>query len=407
MISGLTVGEIVNGASGMLFALTGLAIFALARGSTPQRLLGITLAVWGLSYPAAYFLVEERATATFDAAASGVHLVASIAIGWLYPNRADRKDSLRLAVVLALGLAWALNSLVIGGFGDLLLGQTGPPLGTVFTLTALAFLPSAFAVRALRQPTHATRLALLALVFGLYGAYNAARIVVWLPDPRAPTFYYLALSLLPAFIWLRVGAAGGAPRVARNTALAIPAAAFLGATITTIVGSEQASQLGVPGALRTLSWGLLALAIFKHGLLDRPLPRVAISRGPLAAAALAALLIVAQIAQEFLADEYGLLMGGVVAGALLFAANPIQRAAERIAERAVSIAPAVAQPNPNAGQRAYRLAVLAALRDDDAIGAREEQHLADLADELGIKAGDALRIRREVEKEAAQGDEAS
>lgn len=405
VIFGLTLGELVNAASGILFVLTGIVVFALARGHTGTRFLGITLALWGMTYPAAYFTPGGALEAeAIDAVVSACFLGASIVVAWRYPKAADRADSIRIGVSLALVLvAWAVPAIMRpAGWRDLLVGEQGPPLGSVFTIVALAFLSAVFALRALRRPAESARLARLTLVFGLYGVYNAARIVVWLNRPGLVTFTLLALNLLPGALWLLVAARGGPSRLARNTALAIAAAGLLGAGVTALVGSEGASQLGVPGALRTACWAILATAILRHGLAGRELPRLAVARGPLAAAALASLFIVAQIAQQFFAAEYGLLMGGLVAGALLFAANPIQRAVERLADHApTSLRPAA--PHAHAEREdAYRQAVRLALRDR-VLTRQEERHLLRLAYHLGVPTPRAMEIHDEVERESVGG----
>lgn len=413
MIFGLSLGDVVNAASGVLFLLTGALIVALAGGRQEVRVLGVTLAIWGLSTPVRYLSSASLSVLALDSALSVALLASALVVAWRYPTPAPRRDSIRLGAALAACIGWFMIAVspslrgpqVVAGWGklpDLLVGVGAPPLATALSLATVAFLSAAFALRALTSPPDAPRLARLTLVFGLYGAYNAARIPVWLiqdfGQAGGVVWFHLSLYLLPVALWLVATRRQGHARLARNTALAVAAAALLGAALTAALTSDAVYQLGVPGALRTVSWAILALAILRHGLLGRALPRLAVSRGPAAAAALAALLIVAQVAQEFFAAQYGLVMGGIVAGALLFAASPIQRAFE--AQRAGHVERA-APPSPRGrdeAEAAYRKALRIALRGPS-LTLEEETHLHELAEHLGIGAGRAHALFVEVKRE--------
>ena len=105
---------------------------------------------------------------------------------------------------------------------------------------------------------------------------------------------------------------------------------------------------------------------------------------------LVVLLIVAETAQNFLA-QYGLVMGGLVAGALLVAARPIERALEGRREARA--------PQPDAAKEdAFREAVRMALRDR-VITREEELHLHRVAQHMGIPTGRAHELLIEVERE--------
>jgi hypothetical protein len=119
----------------------------------------------------------------------------------------------------------------------------------------------------------------------------------------------------------------------------------------------------------------------------------------LATGALASLFIVAQVAQNFLAAQYGLLMGGVVAGTVVFAASPIQRAMEAKTSRRSSEPTAIAAAPVARREQTYRKALRLAMRDRK-LTAEEESHLFELAEDLGIGAGRAFQLKREIEEEA-------
>lgn len=151
-------------------------------------------------------------------------------------------------------------------------------------------------------------------------------------------------------------------------------------------------------AVVTLTFPVVATyALLRHRLLGLDVKlRFAISRSTIAAAFVATFFIASEGAQIVFGqgNEW---VGLFAAGALVFAMAPLQRAAERLAERAVPIAP---QAPGSDGSRldVYRHAVGHALRGR-AIAREEEAYLADLATHLGIDYRTALRVRREVEAE--------
>lgn len=99
------------------------------------------------------------------------------------------------------------------------------------------------------------------------------------------------------------------------------------------------------------------------------------------------------------------LLGILAAGALVFAIAPLSRVADRLAEKVVPLAAAGFEGRvPEAAgsrERVYRDAVRYAPRDG--LTGREEAHLAALAQELGLGAADALRLRHEVEDDPSRG----
>jgi hypothetical protein len=167
-----------------------------------------------------------------------------------------------------------------------------------------------------------------------------------------------------------------------------------------VAAQEFQNFFGAYGIIRTVGVACLAYGVLRHDLLGVPLPRLAAQRGVATTVALASLFIVAQVAQNFFAAQYGLLMGGVVAGTVVFAASPIQRAMEAKATRQPrEPAPVAAAPIARREQT-YRNALRLALRDRK-LTAEEESHLFELAEDLGIGAGRAFQLKREIEGEVA------
>lgn len=183
--------------------------------------------------------------------------------------------------------------------------------------------------------------------------------------------------------------------------------ATLGTLLVLLVGLVVEAIAPDPSRLQDMSVGvyrcitafLLGFAILRYGLLGYdPQVRTA-RRGTLAMGALALLFIVAQVLQNVLSSQYGLIAGGVVAGTFLFAANPIQKGIERASER--QHPPAESSSGRASGNEdAFRAAVQLAFKDRRFTKA-EELALADLAERLGIGARRATEIRHEIEKTGA------
>lgn len=197
-----------------------------------------------------------------------------------------------------------------------------------------------------------------------------------------------ALALLPVpFFLLRLGAVGGwskwVPVGILWTALAVMA-------IDMVLLLEDLRDSGFGGIMTLLGLCAVGYALFRADLLEAKVPRP--RAGALAAMGLGTLFITAQVAQNFFSDKLGLLFGGVVAGAAVFAAYPLQKAAEKAMEKRPS---GPEGRRPPTGEAAYRTALGLALRDRS-LSPEEELELARLADQLGVGAVRALEIRSEV-----------
>ena len=156
---------------------------------------------------------------------------------------------------------------------------------------------------------------------------------------------------------------------------------------------------GVLDAAGGLSIPLFAgYALLKHRLFDIDVKlRWTISRGTVAAMFVGTFFVVSQVAQNFLEDSMGWALGGVIAGVMLFAIAPLQRAADRLAGAAV---PAISPADRKL--ELYRLALAVAL-SDRAISREEERHLAKLAEQLGVTPTEALAAREAMEHELGLG----
>jgi len=147
---------------------------------------------------------------------------------------------------------------------------------------------------------------------------------------------------------------------------------------------------------------LLAYGILKTQLFDIDLRiKVGLSRGTVVAVFLAVFVVVAQIAQELLSDTLGLVVGGIAAALLLFAAAPLQRAAHRLADRAMPGVTASPDYLSYRKLHVYRAAVEAA-QADGVITHRERTVLDTLRHELSIRDEDAVQIESDVGRVGAR-----
>lgn len=249
--------------------------------------------------------------------------------------------------------------------------------------------------------------AAIAIGLGVFAVYSLAASIVYpsAEDPPVPEavwiLYVWAATLLLATLWL-VAAARGGGRRASVVAMAFPAIALAGLLVFYLarVPADLVAEdpTGSRGVVRTLAWIVLVTAIVRHDLLGLGLRKATVSRGSIAAGALATLFIVAQVAQNFFSAEYGLLTGGIVAGTFLFAAQPLQRAMERVVSPS-GPAPAAPRPSDERAEAIYVDALRIALKDRR-LSREEELHLAELGERLGIPARKALALRHQVESEA-------
>ena len=143
-----------------------------------------------------------------------------------------------------------------------------------------------------------------------------------------------------------------------------------------------------------LVYGILRVQLFDVDLRLK----ATIGRGTLVAFFVGALIVVAQLAQNFLSDAYGWAAGGLAAGLLLVALHPLQRAAERVADAAMPSVRDTTEWRDERKVALYRTAVRLAL-SDRSISRDKEMHLADLATQLGLDPRSALELRHGVESE--------
>ena len=391
----LSLPALLDAAGGAAFGLVGILALVFSGPWRERVALGacltgfggmlVILNVWPIGDPTATVPVFVCAALALG---GGLSLVTRI----LAPIATSQRVAVYSILAVWLGLV-ALNATLHHREIALAFGASGDPLRAGYAMSALAgttaILAAILCAAGLRarqaDDIHARTWSALGLSAATYVLFNGARLAAFGSALPPTSIVTGLLGVALALPWLLAR-----PRVF----LVMLALAFAGLVVGLAgktSGQNANVTFGLAGAVRVAAAYVLARALFRGDLLGIRAPRVAEERGPLVAAALAVLLVVAQIAQNFLAAYYGLLMGGVVAGALLVAARPIERALEG--------RPPPRAPQPDAAKEdAFRAAVRLALRDRR-ITREEEIHLHRVAQHMGIPAGRAHELLVDVERE--------
>jgi hypothetical protein len=203
---------------------------------------------------------------------------------------------------------------------------------------------------------------------------------------------FVAASAFAAtqFGWLRLRLRGGG-----REAIAVVAVADLFLLLGIVMGLFFPEE-SPSGAARIYDVVLVAYAVLRLQYLDLDLKvRWGISKGTVAGIVVAVVFVASEGAQLVFGEDkqwLGLAVGGLV----VFAIAPLQRAAEKLAERAVPVASG--PQGRTSAEAIYCEAFLAASRDGK-VTRREEIHLARIADRLGIGVERALELRETASRE--------
>jgi hypothetical protein len=186
-----------------------------------------------------------------------------------------------------------------------------------------------------------------------------------------------------------------ASRWARNVVLSFVTIAVVALAFDAFTDGTP-TFLGLNGLTRLLGALALAYVVLRHNLFDLDVKvKWTLSRGTVAAVFLAVFFVVAQLAQNFLSERYGWALGGAAAGLLLFAIAPIQRAAERLSDKAM---PGVRPENPayvlRRKRETYRNAYATAWADGT-MTPKDVRMLHQVREALGLPEKDILAIERE------------
>lgn len=142
---------------------------------------------------------------------------------------------------------------------------------------------------------------------------------------------------------------------------------------------------------------LLVRALLREQLFDFDLRvKRGVKRTTVAALFLAVFFVVAQIVQAYTSTAFGLLGGAVVAGLLLFALHPVQRAAERVASVAMPRTTGTPEYLAYKKLEVYKAAVESAHEATGGIDATQRAVLDRLRAKLGLHDDDAHAMEAEV-----------
>ena len=377
----LSFADWLDLAAASVLALLGIVVGALR----PRNVRALSFATFCIGLASFYLAGTLRAPFFGELVARLLFVIGIYAIVALVPRTLGRRDAPALGMftlVATVVISWGLKDIVEDG-DDIVLGVI-EMLGNACAAGSL----SAFPILYFRANERAERrtIALLALGFTLFVVgtltltFDGLSIQRWIE--------ILAVLAIPLTGWL-YATRGPEPRIARNVALTIAASA-LAALFLALWRSDLVYPIGrMTGVL------LLGYAVLRGEIAGLDLKiRFAISRGSIAAIFVVVFFVASELAQQFFAQRYSALVGILAAGMLVFALAPLQRAAERLAERAVPAAQGT--PEPTRASEIYKSAVRAAMRDG-LITRREERHLAEVARGLGLDPVQAHELMLEVE----------
>lgn len=407
----LSASSLIRSGSGLLLLLLGIAFAVIARRGVEKPLLTWGLALFGVGSGVAFIAVNLAGEdPTLAPAAIMVNLLSWFAadaglllvLAWTQPRGASRIAIVAAVLASIVGWGWAAITLDVAGLTGTFT-SFAPSAHRFFPLDLFAYEVgwslallnvAALGIRYATHPAERGALVLLATGLVAYPAFiKGSGAFDNLTAGGVLGQAVVALTLLAiVVVWLR--ATSIAPRPARVVA----PVAMLSWLLGMFGGTELFDAREVVGYLRIAGVVLIVVALLKYDLLGAGLTTRSIRRGTLATGALAALFVVAQIAQNFLSDTYGLVMGGVVAGAFLFAAQPLQRAMERLTAPGAAPEPGMPMAVPER-EASYRAALRFALKDKQ-LTPDEERSLVVLAHDLGIPPRRAYELRDEMQREA-------
>lgn len=364
---------------------------------------------------------------TFLHALGPVSAVLAWTLAWIvYAARPHAAANRRLSLVLALEGSLGFT---LGG-SNLLnewAGRTTDLPGTqeLIYFLILAMLPAYAAflatletpvVRPLRGASGAVTLVVLGLAWPAYWFYAGG----WSFGGPAWGWKGLGLGFILSGLYGLLGSLDALAR-ARSRALRRRAKSYAVAfavhdVIWIFAGLVATSTLKVPPLVNTaIFWGtpqvttMLVLPLLAYGILTLQLfdidlkVKFAVSKGTLGAIFVAVFFVVSKLAESLAGEVFGSrwMIGAVAAGLLLFALRPLERAANRLAEKAL---PGVEDTAAYAQFR--KLEVYKAAVEELAVGgitAKERRALDALLGKLGIGAGDAAALEQDLAARSTVG----
>lgn len=402
----LTLGHYLNMGGGVVISLLGLFVVSKTRGVRGMNLFGWFLVAFGLIFVFANLdegtSEDDPKKQAFSIALVSISFGAAtllavatprmtgmpvprrhLALAWLIAS------PLLVSLVGAFAFPWPLNANPVGAAAWM--------MSFVAALTVWAFAHTEEA----RRVGHSRRWAALTAGLGLYAFAQVGEILILgQTDPRIALIAIPAAVSMTAVVGLWLARTRGAgSRNARNVSLLLLLALLVG-----MVLEATGHSRGFNGIARVLGVGIIVHAILRDRLLGIDAKvRFALSKSTVAAVFIAVFFIASEVAQQFFGDQLGgAYVGIAAAGMLVFAIAPLQRAAERLAAKAVPVAAPAGTSSVNDSREAdFREAVRLALRDRT-LSRDEERHLIRIAHHMGIEPGRAMEIQDDVERTVKQ-----
>lgn len=396
-----------------LLAVLGALVLRLKPRTPASLALGVFATAWGVNFIVAFAPLILDIDLTMPGYREGYTLIRvvlrAVSAGGLaammltFPRALSRVERRSLVGPALFGAVWAL-ALIAPRWAIppwVLLDVGTAILGYGFVWAYLLLLTSRWRLATDAGERHQIVLAFVALALGV--SFQAGQYAEEASRLTSSQVIVFAAQLAPpvwlAAVWLRM-ARGAGSRVARNLALLPLGLAFVGFLM------GRRSPYDPSGLLALGTVALLAYAIVRHQILGIDVKiRFAISKSTIAAVFIAVFFVASEAAQQFFGATFNSAYVGIVAaGLLVFAMAPLQRAAERLAEKAVPIGEQDAPEQrgvaavPSSATVAYKAALRAAMRDGT-VTRREERHLAEVARALGVDPVQAHEWRDEVERE--------
>lgn len=163
-----------------------------------------------------------------------------------------------------------------------------------------------------------------------------------------------------------------------------------------MVTNVAAFAFGIATSAILVGYGILRYQLFD---LDIKI-KLGVRRGALAGAFLATFFVASQLVEAFAGETFGVVGGAVSAGLLLFALDPLQQLAARVADTTMPRVQDTAEYRTVRKREVYRAAIESAMLDG-IVSEKERDVLATLQDHLGLSASEARDIERDARRHLA------
>ncbi|HVM45427.1 MAG TPA: hypothetical protein VM582_05775 [Candidatus Thermoplasmatota archaeon] len=351
-------------------------------------------------------------------------LTGAVIAAWIFSRRPGSTEHRAVAMfVWTISFGWAV-SYGLSAFGDAAGAFWRPAFKTAYFSWSLGLVAYLWIVSTLPTPV-ARGLARPAVLWSATVALLVVALVYGTTPFLASSVLGMGAGALFDLVWMGIILAGSlvafsawrsAPPGLVRRKHGLFAIAFIvhDASLLAFLGSAWAFlnlfpqppdllgpwYLAVPGVATLLFQALLLYGILSTQLFDIDLRlKRTLRRGTLVGAFLGVFVVVAAIVEQWL-QQYGVLLGGLAVGLMLLALRPIERAADRLAERAMPAVQDTAEYRTVRKREVYRAAIESALREGD-ITEKERGMLATFASELGLTPKETHDIEREAR--AARG----